>query len=175
MVLGSICLYSVDMDTDRDYQGQLVEAIDAELGVRRWSRRRLARESGINAQTLDRVFLLQRDMNIQQLDQIATALGVTPEYLVEKAREWRGGISHVSRPAPAVVVVTDPRSLIAQLLDEPDTDGELVRRLGEAAGLTGVSPARLKRLQDEIRLVRQGELQRALDALPTTAEQRHAN
>jgi transcriptional regulator with XRE-family HTH domain len=89
MAVGSDWSYAVAMSTDREYQRQLVAAIDAEMGVRRWSRRHLSELAGITSQTMDRIFLLRRDLNVQQLDSIAHALGVSPEYLVGKAKEWR--------------------------------------------------------------------------------------
>lgn len=75
-------------NAERSYQRQLIAAIDAELGVRRWSRRHLADESGINIQTLDRVFLLRRDMNVEQFAAIAHALGMEPDDIVNRAKLW---------------------------------------------------------------------------------------
>lgn len=115
-----------------------------------------------------------KPMSTEELRRASEAFGLSASEVM-RAAESAAGVVHIHNPAPAPQQVTDPRSLLSKLLDEPDTDDELVRRLGEAALIPGVRGARLKRLQDEIRLIRRGELQRALDALPTTAEQRHAN
>jgi transcriptional regulator with XRE-family HTH domain len=77
---------------DRGYQRLLIAAIDAEMGVRRLSRARLAKMAGIPTVSMDRYFNLGRDMNVSQLGAIADALGVTPEYLVGKAAEYRGNL-----------------------------------------------------------------------------------
>lgn len=90
----SATIIRMALDGVKNYQRTLVAAIDAEIGVRRWSRARLAKEAGITSQTLDRIFLLRRDMNIEQLGDIAAALGVTPEYLVHSARVWSERITH---------------------------------------------------------------------------------
>jgi hypothetical protein len=119
---------------------------------------------------MERIFNLKRQMNVQQWGAIADALGVTMDYLAGESRRWAN-----EPPTPAPHVAADPRSLITQLLADPTTDAELATRLSEAAALPGVTGARLKRLQSEIRQTRQGELRRALDALPPAAEQRHAN
>lgn len=74
----------------RDYQRLLIAAIDAEMGIRRLSRAKLAKIAGIPTVSMDRYFNLGRDMNVSQFGAIAEALGVTPEYLVGKAAELRG-------------------------------------------------------------------------------------
>lgn len=93
MATGSVWRYRCPMSetaaSQREYQRALVAAIDAELGVRRWSRARLAELSGIKSQTMDRVFLLRRDMNVAQLAAIASALELEPDELVMRAKEWR--------------------------------------------------------------------------------------
>jgi transcriptional regulator with XRE-family HTH domain len=166
-------------DADR-YAEAVVATITGERQAQGITIERLSELTGINYSTLRRLLAgqMERDFGTGEIRRIAYALGLSPARLSQLAEDRMartGGLSRVSRPAPSPEVVTDPRSLIRKLLDEPDNDAELNRRLGEAAGLTGVSGARMKRLTDEIRLIRQGELQGALDALPTTAEQRYAN
>lgn len=160
---------------DMRHQRVLVAAINAEIGGRGWTRKYLGERAGISPQQMERIFNLKRPMNVEQWGAIADALGVTMDYLAGEANRWQDALPRSSAPAPSPEGGVDPRSLLLQLLAEPSSDAELVSRLSEAAALPGVTGNRLKRLQDEIRHTRKGELQRALDALPTTAEQRLAN
>jgi hypothetical protein len=75
---------------NRDYQRLLIAAIESEMGPRRISRAKLAKMVNIPTVSLDRYFNLARDMNVTQFGAIAEALGVTPEYLVMRAAEFRG-------------------------------------------------------------------------------------
>jgi transcriptional regulator with XRE-family HTH domain len=150
---------------ERRYQRSLVAAIRAELGGRGWSRKELAERSGITEQQMERLFNLKRDMNVAQLEQIASALGVEPDDLALEARRWRGtSTGHLSpgiRQSGA-----DPRTLLQHLLDNPDNDDVLVARLAESRKHLGDKSLRAKRLADEIRQVRSEELSRALASLP---------
>jgi transcriptional regulator with XRE-family HTH domain len=159
---------------DMKHQRVLVAAMNAEMGGRGWTRKYLGERAGITPQQMERIFNLKRPMNVEQFGAIADALGVSMDYLAGESQRW-AGISHAPASGPSPEQGMDPRTLIRALLDDPDSDAELNRRLSEARGLTGVSAARMKRLTDEIRSLRQGELERALDALPTTGEQRNAN
>ncbi len=76
--------------SERSYQRLLIAAIDAELGIRRWSRAHLAREAGMNRETAGRVFTLKRDLNVTQFGAMADALGLRPDELTARAEALRG-------------------------------------------------------------------------------------
>jgi transcriptional regulator with XRE-family HTH domain len=156
--------------SEREYQRALVAAIKSEIGGRGWSRKHLAELSGITEQQMERIFNLKRDMSVAQLDAIAGALGVEPDDLAMAARRWRD--PHVTTNTIGQSG-TDPRTLIRELLDNPDKDTELLDRLAEAAQHLGDKSARAKRLAQEIRNTRRDELAHALASLPP-AEQRAA-
>lgn len=141
----------------RAYQQQLIDQANAEMGRQRISRRELMRRTGIPDATMNRIFNCERDMNVQQWDAIATALGFDPGELARKAT---GQVK--TRPSPEA----DPRTLITWLLAHPEDDAELVTRLDEIAHQVDVRGARLASLQDTIRTVRREELTQALGVLP---------
>lgn len=152
-------------DNGKRLQRQLIAALDAELGIRRWSRRHLAEVSGINRQTMDRIFTFQRDLNIEQLGKIAEALGVQPDDIMSAAITT--GIDRAAgRISTGLPPKGDPRALLVYLLAHPTEDPELITRLDEARQHVGDTSGRAKRLADQIRATRSAELQRRLDALP---------
>lgn len=63
------------------------QVINDELSSRRWSRRRLARESGISESTLALKLAPQR-LDTDQLEKIATAFGVPASELMRRAEEY---------------------------------------------------------------------------------------
>jgi hypothetical protein len=71
----------------RSYQQILIDQANAEMGRQRVSRRELARITGIHRNTLDRLFLCERDLNVTQWDAIASALGFEPGALAKMAQE----------------------------------------------------------------------------------------
>lgn len=77
------------MDTDRGYQAAIIAAINAELGGRGISRSGMLKAAGLSTDTMQRVFRMERDLKVDQIDKMARALGITPEYLMERASEWR--------------------------------------------------------------------------------------
>lgn len=145
----------------RDYQRALIEELDAEMGRRRISRRELSRLSGIHRVTLDRIFTLQRDLNVAQWAAIAHALGIDPSELAARA-----SASSVTPPKGE-----DPRTLIAWLLANPGQDEELNDRLSEAVASGDFRGSALTQIQETIRDVRRNELVNALAALPPSAAQ----
>jgi lambda repressor-like predicted transcriptional regulator len=145
----------------RDYQRALIEELDAEMGRRRISRRELSRLSGIHRVTLDRIFTLQRDLNVAQWAAIAQALGIDPSELAARA-----SASSVTPPKS-----DDPRTLIAWLLANPGQDEELNNRLSEAVSSGEFRGSALTQIQETIRDVRRNELVNALAALPPSAGQ----
>ena len=142
----------------RDLQRSIAAAVNAELGGRGWTRKYLAAQAGITEQTMERIMNLKRDMDVAQLGSIADALGVTTEHLMAEARRWRERTS----------VPTDSReraSLLNYLLNSPQQDEELVRRLGALESQMGVSGVGVQRLAAKIRHDRKAELTEMLHAL----------
>lgn len=150
-------------EPDRSYQASLVAAIRAELGGLGLTQKELAERSGIAYQQIQRYFKLQRDMSVREFGAIAAALDVDPETLVAEARRWRAGTT----TKPLTHSPVDPRTLLQDLLDNPDKDTELLARLGEAAEHVGTKSSRAKRLAAEIRDTRSEELRSALERLPS--------
>ncbi|MEW6872128.1 helix-turn-helix transcriptional regulator [Trueperella pyogenes] len=60
------------------------QAINEELAIRRWSRKRLSRESGIAESTLSLKLAPQR-FDTDQLEKIATAFGIPTSELLRRA------------------------------------------------------------------------------------------
>lgn len=112
------------INSSREYQRTLVAAINAELGGLGWTRKQLADEIGISEQSLMRYFNLKRDMNIEQFAQIAGVLGVTPEYLVDKARVWS------ERTTPDDLVDASPQLTARQKASLRDEIAEEVTKRG---------------------------------------------
>jgi lambda repressor-like predicted transcriptional regulator len=77
------------MSGDRTYQAALIAAINAEMGGLGLSRRQMLARAGLSENTMERVFRLQRDLNVTQIEAMANAMGVTPEYIAARAAEWR--------------------------------------------------------------------------------------
>lgn len=63
------------------------KAINEELSSRRWSRKRLSRESGISESTLS-LKLAQPRFDTDQLEKIAAAFGIAPSELMRRAEEY---------------------------------------------------------------------------------------
>lgn len=141
-------------DEGREYQRSLVRAINAELGALGWSRSRLARESGLNPQQLDRIFNLRRDLNVTQLDRIIRALGVTPDYLTAQARRWdQRATTPVGRPVTRLT-----RAELLGLLASPSSDETLQTRLGNVGLGSGDHGKDLEALRTAIQQLRRDEL-----------------
>jgi lambda repressor-like predicted transcriptional regulator len=156
------------MSGDRTYQAALIAAINAEMGGLGLSRRQMLARAGLSENTMERVFRLQRDLNVTQIEAMAEAMGVTPEHIARRASEWRG---RADGDDPATASVTshlseDPRTLIRYLMDHPDNDGTLQTRLGELRRESGASSRTLAAVEHEMVNNRRTELARALDALP---------
>ena len=170
MATASVRDYHPSMEKDWTYQAELIAAINAELGARGWSRRELLTRAGLSENTMERVFRLQRDLNVRQIEQMAAALGVAPEYIARQAAMRRGEVvppsEHAGPPAGA-----DVRTIILWLLEHPEDDAELTTRLGEAATQVDASGKQMARLFDTIREVRRAELMQALQALPPSQGQ----
>jgi transcriptional regulator with XRE-family HTH domain len=109
-------------DDGREYQRSLVAAIDAEIGVRRWSRGHLADLAGINRQTMDRIFLLRRDMNVAQLSAIADALGIDPGVIALRAKEWRQRLADVNEIIDSATELTEKQKQAIRDQIDPDND-----------------------------------------------------
>lgn len=156
----------------REYQRFLVQAINAERAAQGLTIKELARRAGIGERTMLRINGLERDLDFQQIEQIARALNVTVSALTLAAEARRAGTT-TTKPLSHSPV--DPRMLLQHLLDNPDEDTELLARLSEAREHVGDRSARAKRLADEIRHTRHGELTRALDSLPPQTERAAGN
>lgn len=160
---------------DWAYQRAVAAAVNAEIGGRGWTRKHLAAVSGISEQQMERILNLKRQMNVQQLGQIIDALGVTPEYLAAEVNTWRRRqaglpVEPITYGPQVPLSAVDLRATIRDLLAQPDSDGELSRRLVDIELRTGVKGRRLERLLAQVRQSRQEELTRALAALPPAGE-----
>lgn len=158
-------LLSGGMSTgDRTYQRILIDQANAEMGRQRISRRELARITGIPRTTMDRLFQLDRDMNVTQWGAIATALGFDPGVLARKATGEVVPPASEQRPSANA----DARTLIQWLVDHPDDDAELQARLSDSASGSLRGRAQ-RRVHDTIRDIRRKELENALAALPPSS------
>jgi hypothetical protein len=146
-------------EVDRSYQRTLIDQANAEMGRQRMSRRELARVTGIHRNTLDRLFLCERDLNVTQWDAIATALGFDPGELARKAASEAG-----DRPRPPSG--GDERQTILWLMAHPEDDGVLQTRLGDLRRESGSTGSALAAVEREMRLNRRTELERALAEVP---------
>jgi transcriptional regulator with XRE-family HTH domain len=145
---------------DRDpYTVALAATLRAECARAGWTIEEMAERSGLNYETLRRMLREERDISMDSLRRIANGLGVAPSSLMRDAE------SRMDDPDDA-----DPHGSVRSLIDHPESDPELLRRLGDIANLPGVGRSRRERLEIGIRQARADELQRLLAALPTPGQ-----
>lgn len=150
---------------DYSHQRAIVAALNAEIGARGWTRKELGERAGIAEQTMLRLFLCRRPMRVDQLGAMVDALGVSIEHVVSEANRWERELP-VTPSAQPSQRPTDPRELIAWLIDNPKADDVLTTRLGEVEQRTGLTGNALRAIRDQIGRARRTELQQALRALP---------
>jgi transcriptional regulator with XRE-family HTH domain len=143
------------------YTVALAATLRAERARAGWTIEEMAERSGLNYETLRRVLRAERDISMDSLRRIANGLGVAPSSLMRDAE------SRMDAPDE-----DDPYVSVRSLIDHPELDVELSRRLGDIANLPGVGRSRRERLEIGIRQARAEELQRLLAALPVSG---HSN
>lgn len=148
----------------REYQRFLVQAINAERAAQGLTIKELARRAGIGERTLLRINGLERDLDFQQIEQIARALNVAVSSLTLAAEARRSGATAPPR------MPTDPRGLILFHMDHPEYDDRLLTLLCQVEAQTGLRGEELQRLTNAIRSTRREELERALAALPSDVQ-----
>lgn len=116
---------SKDQD-DRTYQRRLIAEVDAEMGRRRMSRRELSRLTGIHRVQLDRIFLLQRDLNVAQWATICAALDVDPAAMALRAQ-----LADRTHRSAAHRIESDPRLNDRQKREQVALLGELYTESGD--------------------------------------------
>ena len=137
---------------------------------RRVNALQLSRLAGISNSTLGTLLNGSSAMDVDQLARICKALDLEPGELYSAAIAMADDAGTSTRPIPPVIrqTVTDPRTLLQYLLDNPDEDDELNTRLANARQHVGEKSSRSQRLAAEIRQLRRTELERALNDLPPT-------
>ncbi|GAB2457819.1 hypothetical protein [Xylanimonas ulmi] len=112
-----------------DMNGAVAKAIGAERSIAEMTVKQLSDASGIPARSLMRVLGAERDIKVNQVADLAAALGVYPHELIEHAEQIlarssrdRGNVVTLRRPVGASVEYLDLEDL-PRLADAADDAG----------------------------------------------------
>jgi transcriptional regulator with XRE-family HTH domain len=75
--------------SDVEFTGYVAMALEAERGAARLSIEALADQSGVPLRTLYRVLHAERDINVEQLAQLARVFGIEPAEIIVEAQRRR--------------------------------------------------------------------------------------
>ena len=143
-------------DPGRGYTAALAATLQAERAAARMTLNELAAKADLNPKTLFRLLHAQRDINVEQLSALATAFDLRPSALLAEAER---------RMARTDSDANERTNRVGYLLQNPQQDEELVRRLGALESQMGVSGVGVQRLAAKIRHDRKAELTEMLHAL----------
>lgn len=157
---------------ERRIAAVLGEEIRVAMARRDVNTLQLSRSTGISNSTLATLLKGTSAMDVDQLARICKALDLDPGQFYSDAIAKADGVMpaihndqpHVTRGLAQLP--SDPRALLRFLIDNPDMDDELTRRLEQSVRHIGDKSSRAQRLAQEIRQLRRAELERALNDLP---------
>ncbi|MHB1063568.1 MAG: helix-turn-helix domain-containing protein [Georgenia sp.] len=119
-----------------DMNDAVARAISAERSIAKMTVKALAKDSGIPERSLMRVLQAEREIKVNQVAQLATALGVFPHEIIEHAeqilaRHERGPASVIHLPRQTRPTSTLPRAVAPAAHDAPGQDDDVAAQQDE--------------------------------------------
>lgn len=99
----------------------------AERAKKDWTQEQLAEKSGLNLSTLKRILKGERDINVNQIDALARAFGVTPAKLAADATEELRAMSEVPSTMSELEKKRQEKQAEAQSMSTDQLENETLR------------------------------------------------
>lgn len=149
----------------REVAGAVAAELRAAMARQMVKPAQLADATGMARSTMSNLLAGKSAIDVDQLAKICRVLGLEPGDVMAAALSSGQSVSNTPNPGDAIP--SDLRAHIRFLMDNPNRDARLMELLGDPRVRMGLSAAKLKQTEDEIRSIRRRELEEALSALPS--------